>query len=192
VPLPPEVRIHARTTKTAVSWRYRKCDRTAAPDRFGPFAELVRLWQRRVPGDGQLPPRRAFDAFDFRPWLGRVFIARAEHDPFNLRFTLWGTKLSEWWGVDYTNKTLGEEAADPKSIQEVELAYFQEMARDPFIGVSSGRLDQHDRSFIKVVALDLPMGEGTSLTHVIGVHLQIRPEATAADVMPDCPVVKEF
>ena len=184
--------IRPRTLEAAINWRYAKCDRHAAPARFGPFAGLVGLWQERAPGEDRLPGRQDFDVFDFKEWLGRIFIARIEREPFNLRFSLWGTQLTEWWGIDYTHKTLGSASNDPQSLQAVELAYFQEMDREPFIGVACGVLDQYERSFIKVIGLDLPLLDDGNLTQVLSAHLEIDPRHDIPDVMPDCPVVRYF
>ena len=180
------------TPEAAINWRYAKCDRLAAPERFGPFEDLVRLWQSRAPGDDRLPGRADFDVFDFKEWLGRIFIARIEREPFNLRFTLWGTQLTEWWGVDYTHKTLGSVSDDPQALQAVELAYFREMDRDPFIGVACGVLAQYQRAFIKVIGLDLPLIDDGNLTQVLSAHLEIDPDRDIPDVLPDCPVVRYF
>jgi hypothetical protein len=130
--------------------------------------------------------------FDFKGWLGRIFIAQIERDPFNLRFTLWGTQLTEWWGVDYTNKTLGSVSSDPQALQAVELAYFKEMDREPFIGVACGVLDQYDRAFIKVIGLDLPLIDDGNLTKVLSAHLEIDPDKDIPDILPDCPIMQYF
>lgn len=139
-----------------------------------------------------MPGRSDFDVFDFKDWLGRIFIARVEREPFNLRFTLWGTQLTEWWGVDYTNKSLGSVSNDPQALQAVELAYFEEMDRAPFIGLACGLLDQYDRSFIKVIGLDLPLLDGGQLSQVLSAHLEIDPDRDIPDVLPDCPVLRYF
>jgi hypothetical protein len=163
------------------------CALETTPDRFGPFKDLVECWNRRR-GDRRLPARRDFPVEDFAPWMGRIFIARIEPEPFNLRFSLWGTTLTEWWGVDYTNKTLGEESIAPERWRD-ELAYFHDMARAPFIGVASGYLSQHERRFIRVIGLDMPMGEGGRVTHVLSAHMKIALDASVESVMPDCPII---
>lgn len=175
-----------------LNWRYGVCPIGAAAERFGPFAPVVDLWRGRIPDGRLLPGRGAFDVVDFKPWLGRIFIARVEREPFDLRFVLWGVTLSAWWGVDYTNKTLGSESNNPELWRLVELAYFQEMERAPFIGLSHGYLDQHDRSHIKVMGLDLPLGEGDRLEHVLSFHMRIELKQTPESLMPDCPIERYF
>jgi hypothetical protein len=171
---------------TSTDWHYATCPLDTDPWRLGPFEDLVRVWQDRRRGR-LLPSRHDFDIGDFAPWLGRVFIARVERDPFDLRFTLWGTQLREWWRVDYTGRTIGELSADPVSWQ-IERRYFQAMDLDPFLGIASGYLSQHGRDHIKVVGLDLPMSEGHGLSQVISAHMQIDVERRLSEMLPEAPL----
>ena len=59
-----------------VDWRYAMCPLDTDADRFGPFRDLVALWQDRAGPDRLLPRRTDLDMEDFRGWLGRIFIAR--------------------------------------------------------------------------------------------------------------------
>jgi hypothetical protein len=181
---------HARDR---VNWRYAICPMESAPARFGPFADIVARWRQGCPGPGLAPPRDALDFFDVIPWLGRVSIARIERDPFAVRFTLWGTALSQWWGVDYTNRTLGSRAKNPELWEEGELAYFAAMDRSPFIGFAFGYLDQYDRSHIKVIGLDLPMARADGmLSHVFSIHMKVGLDETPESLLPDCPIASYF
>lgn len=178
--------------RAVLNWRYGLCALDAAPARFGAFAELVALWRERRPPGAILPRRADIDVLDLRRWLGRIFIARVERDPFALRFALWGTVLTRWWGVDYTGKILGAESRDPDLWTLVEIAYFKEMDNDPFLGIATGYLDQHDRSHIKVISIDLPLGEAGRMTHVLSVHQKIGLDETPESLMPDCPIDRYF
>ena len=171
----------------SLKWQFGSCSLETSPDKFGPFGELVSTWQQRR-GDRALPSRGDFDLNDFRDWIGRIFIAKIERDPFDLRFVLWGTQLTDWWRVDYTNRTLGEKAIDPELWDMVELKYFGAMDRDPFIGIASGLLTQHRRSHVKVIGLDLPMSDGDGLTHVVSAHMRIDLKDSVQDILPDCPI----
>lgn len=173
---------------TPVEWRYTMCPLDTDAERFGPFRSLVGKWHDRI-GDGRTLPRRSeFHFEDFSEWLGRIFIAKVEREPFNLRFTLWGVKLVEWWRVDYTNRTLGELSSNPDLWESTEIRYFAAMDSDPFIGLASGYLSQHGRAHIKVLGLDLPFSDGNGLSHVISTHMKIDLGETIEDVVPDCPV----
>lgn len=178
--------------REVLNWRYGLCPLDAEAGRFGPFADLVALWRARVPVGGMLPARADFDVFDFRDWLGRIFIARVEREPFALRFALWGTVLTQWWGVDYTGKTLGEQSNAPDLWDMVELEYFKHMDTAPFIGIAGGYLDQHDRSHIKVYGVDLPLGADGRLSHVLSAHIKVGLDETPETLMPDCPIARYF
>lgn len=171
----------------AFDWSYWRCPLETEPGRFGPFAELVTLWNSRRKGEGTLPLRRDFKPEEFRDWMGRIFIARIEREPFDLRFTLWGTTLSEWWRVDYTGRKLGAQSADPDA-WGIERQYFSEMARAPFIGLASGSLSEYGRGHIKVVGIDLPFSDdGERLDQVLSAHLRMGPAENLDRVLPDCP-----
>jgi len=177
-----------RNLAETVGWRYAMCPLETDADHFGPFRDLVALWQSRAGPDRLLPRRADFDMEDFKGWLGRIFIAQVERDPFNLRFTLWGTKLVEWWQLDYTNKTLGSLSLNPDLWQFSEIAYFQRMDQTPFIGVSSGKLSQHQRSHIKILAIDLPLSEGVGISHVLSAHMEIAMDDEIETLLPGCPI----
>ena len=174
------------------SWRYALCPLDAKAADFGPFADIVRLWQQRRRHSGRLPRRRDLDFYDLTKWLGRIFIAKVEREPFRVRFVLWGTQLAEWWNVDYTGKLLGEASIDPEVWNSVELKYFEAMDREPFIGIASGYLEQHDRPHIKVLGVDLPLSDGQGLSHVLSAHITIDADQTLYDVIPRCPVQTYF
>ena len=180
--------LHARSQ---INWHYGICPLDADGDRLGPFADLVDLWQSKGRLPDRLPRRREIDFYDLTEWLGRVFIARVERDPFKLRFSLWGTTLSDWWGVDYTNRILGERSTNPHLWNLVETRYFEAMDRDPFIGLASGYLSQHGRPYVKVIGIDLPFSEGNGLSHVISAHIKIDMDETIDDIVPGNPI-REF
>lgn len=164
------------------------CSLETDEGRFGPFSDLVSLWRQRVRPNKSLPRRADFEMENFRNWLGRIFIAKVERDPFNLRFTLWGTQLVDWWKVDYTNKTLGSLSSNPTLWKFSEIRYFQEMDRAPFIGISAGQLTQHGRQHIKVMAIDLPLSDASGISHVLSAHMLIGMNDDLETMLPDCPI----
>ena len=171
-----------------VDWRFAMCPLATAAEHFGPFRELVACWQARIGPGKALPHRADFQMEDFEGWLEQIFIARIERNPFNLRFTLWGTQLVDWWQIDYTDKTLGSESLDPEAWKSSEIRYFEKMDQAPFIGVTSGKLTQHAREHIKVMAVDLPLSEGSGIDHVISAHVKIALTDEIETVLPTCPV----
>ncbi|MEC9265007.1 MAG: hypothetical protein VX464_03070 [Pseudomonadota bacterium] len=155
----------------------------ADPAHFGRFHNLVRKWQSKRDSEKGGPGRRDFDFFEFRGWWGKVAIARIETDPFDVRFVLWGTRLVDWWGVDYTNKRLGEASITPEAWTMVEGRYFQTMHRDPFIGVVCGYLDQYKRPHLKILGIDLPLFEDGALSHVLSIHMEIGLDDEPPDIL---------
>ncbi|MEQ9490172.1 MAG: hypothetical protein RIM72_14385 [Alphaproteobacteria bacterium] len=174
------------------NWNYAACHPDSDPSAFGPFEKIIGLWRSKRRNGAALPRRKDFDFFDFKGWWGRVSIARIEPDPFDIRFVLWGTRLTEWWGVDYTNKRLGEMSITPDVWQVLESKYFRAMAEEPFIGLVSGSLDQHARPFIRVVGVDLPMSDGETVSHVLSAYVEAKQTDTITSVMPDAPIDHTF
>lgn len=181
--------LHARSQ---IKWHYGMCPLDADAERFGPFADLVALWQSRSRPSNLLPRRRDIDFYDLTEWLGRVFIARVERDPFKLRFTLWGTLLTDWWGTDYTNRVLGERSSNPQLWNLVETRYFEAMDQEPFIGLASGYLSEHGRPYIKVIGVDLPFADEDGLSHVLSAHIKIGMDESIDDVVPGNPIRDYF
>jgi len=179
--------LRSKIKREELDWRYGQCSIDASAERFGPFRDLVLLWQSKRRGRA-FPARADFDFTDFKPWLGRIAIANLETDPFNVRFVLWGTELTVWWGADYTNKSLGELAKQPELFKEIEGKYFLTMKRDPFIGLVDGRLEQHDQPYRKVIGVDLPLGTEGNVEKVLLVHEEIDPADSLEQVLPDNPV----
>lgn len=175
-------------TSTSTEWRYWRCGLDTPAESFGIYRTIVETWRGRIPDGEQLPRRSAFDFPDFRAWWGRVAIARIERAPFDVRFTLWGTTLRDWWGVDYTGRRIGEAAKNPEAWTLTEGLYFAEMTQEPFIGVAAGNLSQHDRSYISVISLDLPVGNENGVSHVFALHLAVRDGQGPMQIMPDCPM----
>ena len=180
-----------RDARKIIKWEYGRCPLDSNPDNFGPFKQLVTLWQSKCQG-GQLPQRSDFDFIDFKGWHGKIAIVKLEKDPFNVRFVLWGTQLTEWWGVDYTNKLLGEESLSPALWKSVEGRYFQDMVKSPFIGLVKGQLDQYKRSHRKIVGVDLPLSNGTEITQVILVHRELKETESFESLFPKTPIQTEF
>lgn len=181
-----------RDARTELNWGYRVCALDAPLDGFGPLAGFVELWRSRLPDDRRPPARRDFNPEDFAPWMGRIFIAQVERAPFRARFSLWGTTLAQWWKVDYTGKLLGSESKNPALWDMVELEYFKAMDADPFIGIASGFLDQHDRDHIQVAGVDLPLFEDGGLSHVISAHVQLGSGDRVETVIPNARIARIF
>ncbi len=184
-------RLSDRDARKIIKWEYGRCPLDSDPDDFGPFKQLVTLWQSKYRED-HFPQRSDFDFLDFKGWHGKIAIVKFEKDPFNVRFVLWGTQLTEWWGVDYTNKLLGEESLSPGLWKSVEGRYFQDMVKSPFIGLVKGQLDQYRRSHRRVVGVDLPLSDGREITQVILVHQELQENESFESLLPNAPVQGGF
>jgi len=178
--------------QSLTQWDYAGCSLSSDPDSFGPFDGLVSLWSSKRPVEGGIPGRKDFDFFDFRGWWGQISIAHIEKDPFDVRFVLWGTQLTDWWGVDYTNKLLGTHSIVSEASQLTERRYFWELAADPFIGVVCGTLDQHDRPFIKIIGVDLPIVDGTGGLCVMSAYIKVSQTETVSSFLPNATLTLKF
>ena len=175
-----------------INWRYGLCPIDSDPLSFGPFQQLVSMWRHKCEPGANLPRRSDFDLPDFRGWWGKVAIAKFEHNPFDVRFVLWGTQLTEWWGVDYTNKSLGSQSSNPELWKQVEGKYFEEMIANPFIGLVEGKLDQYGRQHINVLGVDLPLTDGQSISHVLMVHTKNDADEALETAIPGAPISRYF
>lgn len=68
---------------------------------------LYELWQSRHVG-GRLPGRSDFDPVEMKECLGNIFILEYVPELDNFRYTLIGTKIVNWVGVDNTGKMVDE------------------------------------------------------------------------------------
>lgn len=139
-------------------WTYRvfAADLDAAV--FGAFAPLIELWRTKAAGR-PCPEWREFDPLDdLEDWWGRLSLARIKHDPFDIEFQLWGTTLSEWWGMDYTRKKMSDVYRNRKvNWDKYEGPYFRALIDTGGIGMINGDLRAIDRGHISVCGIDLPL-----------------------------------
>jgi len=68
---------------------------------------LYELWRSRHVG-GDLPARGDFDPVEMKECLGNIFILEYVSELDNFRYTLIGTKMVTWLGVDNTGKLVDE------------------------------------------------------------------------------------
>lgn len=71
------------------------------------LAQLLAFWESRRPSAG-LPPRSAFLAEEFRPWMGHIGIVEVEAERPRFRVRLAGVAIVEYDGADFTGKYLDE------------------------------------------------------------------------------------
>jgi hypothetical protein len=88
------------------------------------------FWQSRKRGRA-LPSRADFVPEEIKPLLGRVIMADVRHDPFDLRYVVFGTELTQNYGRDMTGKSVRD--LSPPGFAALMLRLSQEMvaAREP-------------------------------------------------------------
>ena len=80
------------------------------------------------------------------PTVERTFIRQNEvnisdHvEPFYLRWSLWGTKIIQWWGVDYTERLIGYILEVRKALERYVRPYIQRLIDNRLIGHVAGTL----------------------------------------------------
>lgn len=137
---------------------------------FGPLESFVKVWRSKCPEPGVFPAWRDFDLMDFRGWWGQISLAEMHYDPFNLRWALWGTKITHWWGVDYTNRFI----TDIPSVKDVwenhERGYLQRLTGERLIGYVTGSLTPQERKFYYINGVDLPLERNGVITHIMSAY----------------------
>lgn len=148
-------------------WSYRVFDGDLDNAVFGPFASLVALWRQKSAGE-RFPRWRDFDLEDFSDWWGRLSLADIKNDPFDIEFVLWGTTLTEWWGMDFTRKKMSAAYEHRQANWEkFEGPYFKAMIDNDGIGIISGDLRAVDRGFFTVQGIDLPLFKDGHVAQVL-------------------------
>lgn len=71
------------------------------------LSRLFELWRRKHV-EGNLPGRNDFDPTEMKECLGNIFILEYVPDIDNFRYTLIGTKIVKWVGVDNTGKLVDD------------------------------------------------------------------------------------
>jgi len=134
---------------------------------FGPFIGLVDLWRKKR-GGMRYPSWRDFDLEDFSNWWGRLSLCDIQTQPFDIEFALWGTTLTEWWGIDYTRKKMSTVYENREwNWEKFEGPYFKYLMNNGGIGIIHGDLRVVGRGFISVQGIDLPLLRGGRVAQVM-------------------------
>lgn len=165
-------------------WQFAAFSADTPPDAFGPFEEVVGLWRSKWHDDGTFPAWRDFDFHEFEGWWGQLAMAEIRPDPFDVYVRLWGTRLTDWWGVDYTRKSLGSMAVKPEVWEAVERGYFQDLVTNRWIGTAGGTLDAYDRMVTYVQVVDLPLESDGAVRQVLTACVR-RPDETFDAIAAD-------
>lgn len=154
-------------------WTYQVFPRDLPSTEFGPFAPLVSLWRDKA-GAARHPSWQDFDIADFKGWWGCLSLANLMSDPLDLEFVLWGTKLTEWWGIDYTRKKMSTAyERREENWRTYEKPYFQSLLEHDGIGLISGDLRVIDRRFVSVQGIDLLLSKNGAVTQVLSGYREL-------------------
>ena len=160
-------------------WNYRIYPNDLPARRFGPFESLVDLWRSKI-CDGGLPSWRDFDFEEFEAWWGRLSLADIQSDPLDLEFVLWGTSLTDWWGIDYTKKKMSATyERREENWEQYEGPYFRSLIEHRGIGVIGGTLVVVGREHIAVQGVDLLLTKDGRVSQVLSGYVNLesgRPE----------------
>lgn len=135
-------------------------DTSAPADLYDVFSEFKDLWDRKRE-DRDMPAWRDYNMEDFVPWLGWIVLVGFERMPaFSIEYRLWGTGLTQFFGVDLTGKTSAE-TLDAFNWQE-DLDLMEAVATQRCIGIASGPMKWEDKSYKSYSFAVFPLGNDRS------------------------------
>lgn len=138
-------------------WEYHIYSRNTVPPDLAHAEKFIRLWQSKSEGgNAQIPSWKNFDFLDFRGLHGRIVLQRVEREPFDIRYTLWGTKAAQIYGQDLTGKALSELEGDRS---RVELEYLHRLVEVGGFGMIKGPIYWEGRMHRTISFVDLPLSD---------------------------------
>jgi len=160
------------------SWSFRTYPIDAPSSAFGTFAPFIDLWRGKHTGEGGFPAWRDFELLDFKKWWGKLSLAELDGETGDVRFVLWGTLLTEWWGCDYTKKRLAVETILREPARSSQVAYYEALSSGTRIGFNWGSFENTGRGFMRVKLVDLPLSaDHDRTTHVLSAADTFEPES---------------
>lgn len=132
--------------------------------------------------DGFPPRKRDFDPLEVIDILGHLNVARVHRDGGAMRFQfiLWGTKIAELYGGDFTGKFM-EDVMLPTALANVQAA-FEQVARDAVPHFWQVPVPRPGRDYIGYRRLALPFADDDrrKITHIIALMVPDRPTRPTA------------
>lgn len=152
-------------TTTDDNWKYYRYDLDEPVSDFPHFESLWQCWQTRRT-DGKLPAWRDFDFDDFRGWYGFLIVYDVLHNPFDLKYRMFGTEMVEMYKAEYTGKTIRENNFEIEDNQDLD--HFEGLYNQRKVGASTGPIYWDDRHWRCLSFLDLPLSDdGNTITHFL-------------------------
>ncbi len=157
--------------KRVNDWTYELFDHNTTAAQFGVFESLVALWRAKRSGR-EMPSWADFDFLDFKGWHSVIAVQEVVTEPFDLRCRLWGIRLTEIFGSDYTGKLYSEIGT---GYMENDIAYFAELCRTGSIGMRHGKLDWLQNADKSAGFIDLPLsGDGLAVNRFLTAFAETR------------------
>jgi len=142
------------------------------------FHVLFDYWLGKCRGD-RLPGRQHIDPIDLRDLLGRINLIEVERTPeLRFRYRVWGSKVTEMVGMDYTGRYAGDLALPTTAERIVEALSLVVRRRAPHFWQVP--VPYNDRGFISYRRLALPLASDGETVDML-VALLIEDEATKAE-----------
>lgn len=157
--------------QTKSPWNYLAFQNDTPPEAFGKLTSFVELWRSKWPTSDCFPRWRDFDPLEFEGWWGQVSLAELEYDPIDLRWVLWGTAITNWWGSDYTNKRVSEISAVSGVWENFERGYLERLTAERLIGFVSGSLAPQKRGYTHICGVDLPLEKDGAISHILSAYV---------------------
>ncbi len=158
------------TSPTNGPWVWHAYPAETPDDAFGPFTPIVALWRSKAPAPGVFPRWKDFDILDFQGWWGQLSLAEMHRDPLDPKWVLWGSMLTNWWGMDYTGRRISEQPHLDTVWGQFEQEYFQRILDERLIGFITGTLEPLGREYLFVRGVDLPLENDGVITHVMSAY----------------------
>jgi hypothetical protein len=171
----------------AHGWIYEMFPLDTPSETLGRFQTFKELWDSKRKS-GTLPAWRDFELNDLDPsWYGWLCVEDViPGDEFNSKIRLWGTNLTQLWGIDLTGKELRDHRGLVFSDEDFDMS--QEMLQGNTFRLLSGPLDwQHDYRFSPfnhITVIQLPLADdGKTVDRLITLDQPIQKE----DISPCQP-----
>ena len=159
-------------TTASNNWKYYRYDLNEPVADFPHFESLWQRWQTKR-ADGRLPAWRDFDLIDFQGWYGFIIVYDVLHNPFDLKYRLFGTEMVTLYQTEYTGKTIRENNFDIED--DKDLNHFEGLYNERQIGASTGPLYWDNRHWRNLTYLDLPLSDdGETVTHFLTAMHEIK------------------
>lgn len=171
---------------TPSPWVYCTYKADVSASALGPLKNFMILWRSKWKHNSSFPTWRDFRFMEFEDWWGQLSLAELHNDPFDLRWALWGTKISDWWGSDYTNRFISQIPEVHDVFQRHEKPYLEHLVKHRQIGFFCGNLAPQNRNYLSICGVDLPLETHGAITHILSAYVLTDPdEPFEPDVVPE-------